>query len=114
MIYAERRRVLEGEDIHDQVEHMLSDTVYDYVRGATSDGFPEEWDLDQLWTALKTLYPVGVTIDELEAESGGDRAGLSAGVPAQRDPGGRRRGAAPSRGRPRPRRDARARASRSA
>ena len=78
VIYAERRRVLEGEDIHDQVEHMLSDTVDDYVRGATSDGFPEEWDLDQLWTALKTLYPVGVTIDELETESGGDRAGLSA------------------------------------
>ena len=47
------------------------------MRGATSDGFPEEWDLEQLWTALKTLYPVGVTIEELEEASGGDRAGLS-------------------------------------
>jgi preprotein translocase subunit SecA len=77
VIYAERRRVLEGEDVHDQIEHMLHDTVEGYVRGATADGFPEEWDLEQLWTALKTLYPVGVTIDELEAASGGDRAGLS-------------------------------------
>jgi preprotein translocase subunit SecA len=78
VIYAERRRVLEGEDIHDQIEHMLSDTVDDYVRAATSDGYPEEWDLDQLWTALGTLYPVGVTVDELEESSGGDRSGLSA------------------------------------
>ena len=31
------------------------------MRGATSEGYPEEWDLDQLWTALRTLYPVSVT-----------------------------------------------------
>ncbi len=78
VIYAERRRVLEGEDIHSQIESMLAETVDDYIRAATSDGFPEEWDLDQLWTALKTLYPVGVTVEELEDASGGDRAGLSA------------------------------------
>jgi preprotein translocase subunit SecA len=78
VIYAERRRVLEGEDVHDQIEHMLRDTVEGYVRGATAEGFPEEWDLEQLWTALKTLYPISVTIDELEERSGGDRAGLSA------------------------------------
>jgi preprotein translocase subunit SecA len=57
---------------------MLSDTVEDYVRSATADGFPEEWDLDQLWTALKTLYPIGVTVEELEEASGGERAGLTA------------------------------------
>jgi preprotein translocase subunit SecA len=78
VIYEERRRVLEGEDIHDQVAHMLSDTVEGYIVTATSDGFPEEWDLEQLWTALGTLYPVGVTVEELEDASGGDRAGLSA------------------------------------
>ena len=78
VIYAERRRVLEGEDIHNQIETMLAETVDDYIRAATSEGFPEEWDLDQLWTALKTLYPVGVTVEELEDASGGDRAALSA------------------------------------
>jgi len=55
----------------------VSDTVEGYVRGATADGFPEEWDLDQLWTALKTLYPVGVTIEDLEEASGGGRNGLT-------------------------------------
>jgi preprotein translocase subunit SecA len=58
VIYAERFRVLEGEDIRDQVQHMITDVVTAYVVGATSSGYAEDWDLDQLWTALKTLYPV--------------------------------------------------------
>jgi len=78
VIYDERRRVLEGQDLHEQVRHMLDDAVEGYVTAATSDGFPEEWELDQLWTALRTLYPVGVSIEDLEEASGGGRAGLSA------------------------------------
>jgi preprotein translocase subunit SecA len=78
VIYAERKRVLEGEDIHDQVQHMVEETVTDYVRGATSEGFPEQWDLEQLWTALRTLYPVSRSVDEVEEHSGGGRDGLSA------------------------------------
>ena len=70
VIYAERRRVLDGEDLHDQVSHMIDDTVRAYVAGATGDGYPEDWDLDQLWTSLKQLYPVGVTVEDLEEEAG--------------------------------------------
>ena len=77
VIYAERRRVLEGEDLHEQIRHMVDDVVEGYVTAATSEGFPEEWDLDQLWTALRTLYPVSVTVEELEEAAGGDRAGLT-------------------------------------
>ena len=77
VIYAERRRVLEGEDLHEQVRHMVNDTVTAYVEGATSDGFPEEWDLEQLWTALSTLYPVSLSIDELVEACGGERDGLT-------------------------------------
>ena len=77
VIYDERRRVLDGEDIEEQVRDFISDTVVGYVRAATADGYPEDWDLDQLWTALKQLYPVEATITELEQASGGDRSGLS-------------------------------------
>jgi preprotein translocase subunit SecA len=69
--------VLEGADLHEQVRHMIDDTVTAYIAAATSEGYPEEWDLDQLWTALGTLYPVGITVDELVEESGGDRDSLS-------------------------------------
>ncbi|KQY59963.1 preprotein translocase subunit SecA [Aeromicrobium sp. Root495] len=74
VIYTERRRVLEGENLAEWVRSMIEEVAGAYVTGAT-DGFPEEWDLEQLWTALGTLYPVGVTIAEVEEEAGG-RDGL--------------------------------------
>ncbi len=74
VIYAERRKVLEGADLHEQVRHMLDDVVEGYVQGATAEGYPEDWDLDKLWTALSTLYPVGLSLEEVEA----DRSGLDA------------------------------------
>ena len=77
VIYQERKQVLEGADLHEQIRNMIDDTVEGYVLAATSDGYPEEWDLDELWTALGTLYPVGIKIDALLDKSGGDKAGLS-------------------------------------
>jgi preprotein translocase subunit SecA len=78
VIYEERRRVLEGEDLHEQIRHMVDDVVEGYVVAATSEGFAEEWDLERLWTALKTLYPVSLSLQELEESSGGDRSSISA------------------------------------
>jgi preprotein translocase subunit SecA len=63
--------VLEGEDLHDQVTAMIEDTITSYVRTATADGYPETWDLEQLWNELRTLYPVTLSIAELEQEAGG-------------------------------------------
>ncbi len=65
VIYAERRRVLEGEDLRDQVDHMITDVITAYVNGATEQGYAEDWDLDQLWSALRTLYPVGIKYDAI-------------------------------------------------
>jgi preprotein translocase subunit SecA len=73
VIYAERRRVLDGEDMHEQAQHMIDDVVEGYVTGATSEGYAEDWDLEQLWTNLRRLYPVTVTIDDIVEESGGER-----------------------------------------
>jgi preprotein translocase subunit SecA len=73
VIYAERRKVLEGEDLQGWVESMIDEVVTAYV-GAATDGFPEEWDLEQLWTALGTLYPISLTVAGVEAEAGGREA----------------------------------------
>ncbi len=77
VIYDERRKVLKGADLHEQIRHMVDDVVEGYVVAATSEGYAEEWDLEQLWAALKTLYPVSVSFDELEEASGGDRSALT-------------------------------------
>ena len=78
VIYDERRRVLQGEDIEEQVRTFIADTVAGYVRAATAEGYPESWDLDRMWDALRQLYPVQVSLDEIVEESGGSVSGLSA------------------------------------
>ncbi|MEP7092129.1 MAG: SEC-C metal-binding domain-containing protein, partial [Nocardioidaceae bacterium] len=74
VIYGERRAVLEGADLHEQIRSMIDDVIEGYVVGST-EGFPEEWDLDALWVALKQLYPVSRSQTVLEEEAGG-RDGL--------------------------------------
>ena len=71
VIYEQRRQVLDGADLHEQVGHFLDDTVKSYVASATADGFAGDWDMDALWTALRTLYPVSITVEEVESEHGG-------------------------------------------
>lgn len=71
VIYGERRRVLEGEDLQEQIGHFMDDTVEAYVAAATGEGFEDDWDLEKLWTALKQLYPVTLELDALEEEAGG-------------------------------------------
>jgi preprotein translocase subunit SecA len=78
VIYAERRKVLEGADLHEQIRTMVEEVVTGYVAAATSEGFAEEWDLDKLWKAFKQLYPISITIDDVVEEAGGDIASLDA------------------------------------
>jgi len=77
VVYGERRRVLDGEDIEEQVRDFIRDTVAGYVGSATSEGYPESWDLDRLWTALRQLYPVGVSVEDVEDSAGGSRGALT-------------------------------------
>jgi preprotein translocase subunit SecA len=71
VIYGERLRVLQGEDLHEQIRHFMNDVLEGYVASATSEGFVDDWDLEKLWTALKTLYPVSISIAEVEEAAGG-------------------------------------------
>ena len=75
VVYRERREVLEGKDISELVKEFIDDTVSAYVSAATADGFPEDWDLEKLWNALKSLYPISFTIADIEKDFGG-REGL--------------------------------------
>ena len=65
VIYTERRRVLDGEDVQDQVRNMLRDVVTAYVTGATAEGYAEDWDLDKLWTAVGQLFPLQIRWQDL-------------------------------------------------
>ncbi len=70
VIYAERRAVLEGQDLQDHVHAMIDEAVASNVHAAT-EGFPEEWDLKALWVALGTLWPIGIKYQDLIREADG-------------------------------------------
>ncbi len=71
VVYSERREVLEGADISEQVQNFMADTITAYVQGATAEGYPEQWNLDALFSALAVLYPATISPESLAAEVGG-------------------------------------------
>lgn len=77
-IYSDRRHMLQGDDIADRVQHFIEDAINAVIDDHTGSGHNESWDFDALWTELKTLYPVSVTIDEVVAEAAGRKGGITA------------------------------------
>lgn len=68
VIYEQRRRVLEGEDLSDEVREWIRETVEATVAQFTDSEFAEEWDLDGLVTAMESLYGADITVAELREE----------------------------------------------
>ncbi len=65
IIYAERRRVLNGESMRDAIYKMLTDTVENVVDTLIGDDQdPEEWDLKGLNEVLLPTIPVKVVTPE--------------------------------------------------
>ena len=77
VIYGERRLVLEGKDIKDQIAEFVDETLIAYIQAETAEGYAEDWDLEKLWTALTSIYPISLTVDDVE-KLAGTRAGLDA------------------------------------
>ncbi len=69
-IYTDRRHILEGDDLRDRVQTFIEQVIAEIVETHTANGHSDEWDFDQLWTELKTLYPISLTIDEVISEGG--------------------------------------------
>jgi len=68
VIYEQRRRVLEGEDLSEDVREWIRETVQAAVVQFTDSEFPEDWDLEGLVTNMQSLYGTDITADELREE----------------------------------------------
>jgi preprotein translocase subunit SecA len=69
-IYSDRRHILEGDDIKSRTEGFLGDVIAAIVDSHISEVSGSDWDLEALWTELRTIYPVGLTIQEVLVEAG--------------------------------------------
>ena len=68
-INSDRRHILQGDDISATFHEFLDKVVTDNVNAALVEG-SSDWDLEELWNTLKTIYPVGIEIEELLEEVG--------------------------------------------
>ncbi|MET1044910.1 MAG: preprotein translocase subunit SecA, partial [Microbacteriaceae bacterium] len=69
-IYSDRRHILEGDDLHERAQQFLESVLGELIDVHTAEGHSDDWDLDALWTELKQLYPISITIDEVLTEAG--------------------------------------------
>jgi len=56
VIYEQRRRVLEGEDLSEEIEQWIGEVVEAVVLQHTQSDYQEEWDLEALVAELAALY----------------------------------------------------------
>ncbi len=81
VIYAQRRRVLMGEDIRDTIKQMLRSTIEQIVAAHCPGEIPySQWDLEALNLALHSVIPAAylqpLTEDEVEKRRGKDIGAL--------------------------------------
>jgi preprotein translocase subunit SecA len=69
-IYEQRRQVLDGDDLSEQVELWIEEVVEDTVRVFTEEDYPDHWDLEALTQAMAQLYRTEITADELRQDLG--------------------------------------------
>ena len=67
-IYEQRRQVLEGEDMSEQVKLWIDEVVEDTVLQFTQEEYTEEWDLEALTNAMAALYQTEITAAELRED----------------------------------------------
>jgi preprotein translocase subunit SecA len=70
VIYDERRRVLDGADLEEQVAGFREEVIDAYVAQATT-GPVEDWQIDELFDALGKIYEPSITSEDLAEEVGG-------------------------------------------
>src|SRR6266540_773388 len=69
-IYEQRRAVLEGQDLSEEIKSWIEEVVESVVTEHTAGDYQEEWDLQELVVAMRALYDTEVTLDELREDLG--------------------------------------------
>jgi preprotein translocase subunit SecA len=68
VIYEQRRRVLDGEDLSEEIKGWITKAVEQAVDNFTESEFSEEWDVAGLCSTMQALYGSTVTAEELKED----------------------------------------------
>ena len=65
VIYEQRRHVLEGADLSEEIGGWMDELIAQIVYEHTESEYREEWDLDSLFAEMQALYETEVSPDEV-------------------------------------------------
>jgi preprotein translocase subunit SecA len=68
VVYAYRDRVLEGENLREEVRTNIAEVIERMVEEYTPGDFIEEWDLSGLFGQLEQIFPVSAELEELKPD----------------------------------------------
>jgi preprotein translocase subunit SecA len=68
VIYEQRRRVLDGENLSEEIAGWITGAIEQLIDNYTSSEFDEEWDISALCGAMQALYGSSITADELKED----------------------------------------------
>jgi preprotein translocase subunit SecA len=69
VVYKYRREILEGRDMSDVAREELEGTIYRLVDEYTAGEILEDWDLPELDTQLRQIWPLKVDVSEIAPET---------------------------------------------
>jgi preprotein translocase subunit SecA len=70
VIYAERRKILEGEDFGDTALELITEVVEDTVANyANEDVAPDEWDWEQMFASMREIFPATLREEDFDHQN---------------------------------------------
>lgn len=84
-LFIKTAQILHGDDLKDQISGFIDEVITSAIDARVAEGHAEDWDFEDLWDALKTIYPISLTVDDI-AEEAGDRTQITRDLLVEENP----------------------------
>ena len=68
-VYARRQEILRGDDIREGIMQWIWDVIEAAISAHADGDYSENWEWDEMWVALHSVYPVRVPIGEMREQA---------------------------------------------
>ena len=69
-MYKDRNSILHGDDLKDHIRNFTDEVITSTIDAHTAEGHAEDWDFDKLWSDLRKVYPISLTVQDFEEDAG--------------------------------------------
>ncbi|MEX3609551.1 preprotein translocase subunit SecA [Rothia sp. LK2588] len=69
-MYKDRNSILHGDDLKEHIRNFTDEVITSTIDAHTAEGHAEDWDFDKLWSDLRKVYPISLTVQDFEEDAG--------------------------------------------